>query len=164
MTVMNVDRILQVFNDCQVDYLLIGGMNFLLRHAANLTFDVDLWIDDTPENRARCEDALSLLDAEWGATVTDWKRTKEFAPGWLENQAMYCLNAPDGAIDIFRSVTGLADWHDSAARSVSETTQLGTRYRGLSDADMLACQLALEPGQRKMDRVTFLSQKGSSTP
>jgi hypothetical protein len=29
---MNVDKILGTFGDCGVDYLLIGGMNFLLRH------------------------------------------------------------------------------------------------------------------------------------
>ena len=28
---MNIDHILQTFNVCEVDYLLIGGMNFLLR-------------------------------------------------------------------------------------------------------------------------------------
>ena len=26
---MNIDHILQTFNTCEVDYLLIGGMNFL---------------------------------------------------------------------------------------------------------------------------------------
>ena len=61
MTAMNVDQILRAFNETQVEYILIGGMNFLLRHAPILTFDVDLWIDDTPENRARCEAALRWL-------------------------------------------------------------------------------------------------------
>ena len=163
MTAMNVDQILSAFNETQVEYILIGGMNFLLRHAPILTFDVDLWIDDTPENRARCEAALARLHAEWGERASDWKRTGEFAPGWLERQTVYCLNSPHGAIDIFRTVTGLGDWHASAAKSVSEKTQNGTIYHGLSDADMLACQLALEPGQRKMERVTFLSQQGTSS-
>ena len=52
---MNVDEILRVFNECGVEYLLIGGMNFLLRHQPVLTYDIDLWIRDTPMNRAvRC--------------------------------------------------------------------------------------------------------------
>ena len=51
---MDVHLILQTFNAHRVDYLLIGGMNFLLFHEPVLTFDVDLWIDDVPENlRAR---------------------------------------------------------------------------------------------------------------
>jgi hypothetical protein len=37
---MNVDAILRALNDAQADYLLIGGMNFLIRHAPELTFDV----------------------------------------------------------------------------------------------------------------------------
>jgi hypothetical protein len=38
---MNIDHILQTFNTCEVDYLLIGGMNFLLRHEPVLTYDID---------------------------------------------------------------------------------------------------------------------------
>jgi hypothetical protein len=40
---MNIDRILETFNRRDVSYLLIGDMNFLLRHAPVLTYDVDLW-------------------------------------------------------------------------------------------------------------------------
>ena len=39
---MNVDEILGSLNTEQVDYILIGGMNFLLRHIPELTFDVDI--------------------------------------------------------------------------------------------------------------------------
>jgi hypothetical protein len=38
---MNVDEILGELGAAGVDYLLIGGMNFLLRHEPELTFDVD---------------------------------------------------------------------------------------------------------------------------
>ena len=58
---MDVDLILQTFNAHRVDYLLIGGMNFLLFHEPVLTFDVDLWIDDAPENLRRAEQALGEL-------------------------------------------------------------------------------------------------------
>jgi hypothetical protein len=37
---MNVDEILRTLNQEHVDYLLIGGMNFLLRHLPELTYDV----------------------------------------------------------------------------------------------------------------------------
>lgn len=70
---MNVDGILRVFLDCGVDYLLIGGMNFLLRHEPVLTYDIDLWIRDTAENLARCDAALRTLEAAWGATEQDWR-------------------------------------------------------------------------------------------
>ena len=48
---MNVDTILDTMNRNMVDYILIGGMNFLLRHAPVITYDVDLWIKDTSGNR-----------------------------------------------------------------------------------------------------------------
>jgi hypothetical protein len=50
---VNVDRILQASNEAGVEYLLIGGMNFLLRHKPVRTFDVGLWIRDEEANRAR---------------------------------------------------------------------------------------------------------------
>jgi hypothetical protein len=161
---MNVDHIFGTFNEHKVKYVLIGGMNFLLRHAPILTFDVDLWIEDTADNRARCELALAHLDAEWGEKLSDWKPTREFKSGWLERQCVFCLNSPHGAIDIFRSVTGLESWHVSAARCIAEKTQKGTPYLGLSDADMVACQLALEPAQRKMERVKILTQQTPPSP
>lgn len=39
---MNVDGILRGLNDHGVEYILIGGMNFLLRHRPVLTYDVDI--------------------------------------------------------------------------------------------------------------------------
>ena len=37
---MNIDLILSEMNTARVDYLLIGGVNFLLRHNGPLTHDV----------------------------------------------------------------------------------------------------------------------------
>jgi hypothetical protein len=137
--VMDVDQILATMNDCQVEYLLIGGMNFLLRHEPVLTFDVDLWINDREANRRRCERALEMLEAEWGETDSDWGKVAERGPGWLDRQPVFCLNSPSGAIDIFRSVTGLADWAASRVRASRNMTAGGAAYWGLSDEDMLYC-------------------------
>jgi len=35
---MNIDRVLQSLAKNEVDYLLIGGVNFLLRHAPEITY------------------------------------------------------------------------------------------------------------------------------
>ena len=50
---MNVEHILRVMQRHQVAFILIGGMNFLLRHQPVVTFDVDFWIDDRADNRRR---------------------------------------------------------------------------------------------------------------
>ncbi len=161
---MNVDHILDTFNRQSVAYLLFGGMNFLLRHQPILTFDVDLWIEDTAGNRRRCESALAALDAEWGRTNADWGPVATKPAGWLDQQFVFCLNSPHGAIDVFRSVRGLADWQASFQAAVAEQTSAGTKYHGLSDADMLQCQLALDPVAQKKDRIQVLQSKTRPSP
>ncbi|MEM8866418.1 MAG: hypothetical protein AAGF31_12810 [Planctomycetota bacterium] len=153
---MNVDAILSAMNSAGVNYLLIGGMNFMLRHKPVLTYDVDLLIEDTQENRLNCESALTNLQAEWGVTDEDWGPVAERASGWLDRQGIYCLNCPDGAVDIMRWVPGIDDWSAVWQRSVVERTKSGVAYRGLSDEDMLRCQLALGESHRKADRVRYL--------
>ena len=155
---MNIDHILAVFNRHKVRYLLIGGVNFLLRHKPVLTFDVDFWIEDTETNRRRCEESLNELNAEWGRTDADWGPVANLVPGWLSQQPVFCLTSPHGAIDIFRSVQGLSDWATVFAVSVSGTTASGTAYTGLSDADMLTCQLSIPLESRKNDRVQELQK------
>jgi hypothetical protein len=155
---MNIDHIFETLNRYLVSYLLIGGMNFALRHKPILTFDVDLWIDDSKENRSACELALSDLQAEWGRTDDDWQQVSTFPAGWLERQHVFCLNSPSGPIDIFRSVEGLGSWQDSEAMATTESTISGVPYRGLSDLDMLRCQYALPESIRKIERVAILEQ------
>lgn len=154
---MNVDKILRTFGDCGVAYLLIGGMNFLLRHEPVLTYDIDFWIHDTAENRGRCDAALRTLDAAWGATEQEW-RPVAVQPGWLSWQDVFCLTSPSGAIDIFRTVTGLASWEECNARACPGLTAGGVPYRGLCDEDMIACQLALPPEHRRLSRIDVLER------
>ncbi len=155
---MNIDAIFAAMNQSDVHYLLIGGMNFMLRHRPLLTYDVDFWIEDTEENRRACEQALANLNAEWGSTEENWAPTSQLSAGWLEKQAIYCLNSPHGAIDIMRVVKGLDNWQESWRRGIDEKTGAGTRYRGLSDNDMLQCQLALSESQQKAERVRILRE------
>jgi hypothetical protein len=159
---MVVNEILNLLNrhDCQ--FMLIGGMNFMLRHQPILTYDVDVWIEDSPENRNRCEIALSAMKAEWGKTENDWGPVSELPSGWLSQQALYCLITPHGALDVFRSVAGLDDWNSCRQRSVVEYTAEGISYFGLSDEDMLKCQLVLTEAEQKTDRVRFLRNAISS--
>lgn len=160
---MNVDYILSTLNAQQVAYILIGGMNFLLRHAPVLTYDVDFWIEDTSENRARCERALRELGAEWGPSEEDWGPVASKQAGWLTSQAVFCLASPHGAIDVFRFVKGLGSWSSARARACVGNTAAGTPFVGLSDEDMLACQLALPEGQRNETRIRALRQSLGET-
>lgn len=160
---MNVDHILRTFGGCGVEFLLIGGMNFLLRHEPVLTYDIDLWVRDTSANLARCDAALRLLEAEWGDSEQTW-RPVAAQPGWLARQSVFCLTSPSGAIDIFRSVTGLPSWDQSNSRAIAGRTATGVEYRGLCDDDMLACQLALPEGERRLTRIDTLRRAVRDRP
>jgi hypothetical protein len=155
---MNIDHILETFNQQGVEYILLGGMNFLLRHKPVLTFDIDFWINDIPDNLARCEKALAALDASWGATDATWGKVALLAAGWLSSQIMFCTMSPHGAIDVFRSIKGLDCWEKCAGSAVKEKTAAGIEYLGLSDEDMLKCQYALDESQRKLDRIKTLEE------
>jgi len=155
---MNVDAILKALNDSQVDYLLIGGMNFLIRHLPELTFDVDVWVADDPENLQRLNRALGLLGANWGRTEAEWAPVADDWR-WLQTQGVFCLTTEHGALDVFRDVRGLEGRYLACqAHSISGQTAAGIAFKGLSDEDMLACQEALPPGERKTRRIEILRQ------
>lgn len=155
---MDIDRILATFNEHQVAYLLIGGVNFLLRHKPVTTLDIDLWVEDTPENLDRCEKALANLKAQWGRSEQEWGPVALQSSGWLRTQMVFCLMSPSGAIDIFRRVKGLGAWQNCYARAEGERTPAGVPYNALADIDMLQCQLALPECEQKQDRIRDLKQ------
>jgi hypothetical protein len=153
---MQVDAILEAFARREVDSILIGGMNFLLRHQPVLTFDVDFWVRDSDENLARVTEALRDLGAEWGEKEDSWGPIPNDTR-WLLRQSMVCLTTNYGAVDIFREVKGLEGQYDFChARSKPAQTSSGIRFRSLADEDMLACQLALPESERRLDRVAYL--------
>ena len=155
---MNVDAILQALNEEQVDYMLIGGMNFLLRHLPELTFDVDIWVRDTPDNLNRTNRALQRLGAEWGATDREW-RPVPADPSWLQRQGCFFLTTKHGALDIFRDVRGLEGrYEECKAVAVGSKTGTGVKFAALSDVHMLACQEALAPHEQKPKRMETLRQ------
>ena len=153
---MNVDHILRELNGHDVACILIGGMNFLLRHAPIVTFDVDIWVEDTEENLDRCEKALAALRAEWGAADDDWGPVAAKQPGWLRRQVLFCLTSPHGSIDVFRAVKGLESWATCRGRAYKGETALGTPYWGLSDEDMLRSQTVLDAHEQNQQRVRML--------
>ncbi len=135
---MNVDEILRVLSDEQVDYLLIGGMNFLLRHLPELTFDVDIWVRDEAENLERLNRALGVLGAAWGEAENDWRPVPEQGH-WLQRQGCYCLTTEHGALDVFRDVRGLEGRYDECkVAGLYSKTSSGVPYHALSDEHMLA--------------------------
>jgi hypothetical protein len=153
---VDADAILQAFANRLVDCILIGGMNFALRHEPVMTFDVDFWVADTDENLQRVNESLRDLGAQWGPDENSWKPVSEDFT-WLRRQSIFWPSSAHGAIDIFREVIGLEGQYAACLkRSIPSLTPTGIPYRSLSDADMLACQTALPENLRRLDRVRYL--------
>lgn len=160
---MNVDLILSTFNEEGADYILIGGMNFFLVHEPVSTLDVDLWVADEDTNLRAVHAALGKLSAEvsfdpkgeqWQliAQLSDWR--------WLRRAPLFCLNSPNGSIDVFRHVRGLEAGYESLRDSCPLCrTPSGISFRSLSDTLMIQCQLALDEAERKQDRLRALGYR-----
>ena len=51
---------LTILNDCQVDYLVVGGYAYIHCAEPRYTKDIDLWIRPTMENALRLRDVVGL--------------------------------------------------------------------------------------------------------
>jgi hypothetical protein len=67
----DVVRICRALNDSGARYLLIGGFAVIAHGAGRFTKDIDLLVDDAPENVARVKRALSVLADNAAAEVAD---------------------------------------------------------------------------------------------
>jgi hypothetical protein len=155
---LDFESVFLAMNACDVDYILIGGLNYYLAFRPVSTQDIDLFIDDEPENRNRCEKALTTLDAEWGKGDYDWGPVATKSPGWLSAQGVYCLLTNAGPVDIFRSLAGVESYAMAKETSVDFCTSFGTAIKLLSPQFLLACQLAIPEHARRIDRVRHLQE------
>lgn len=64
-------RICRALNEHGARYLLIGGFAVIAHGAGRFTKDIDLLIDDSPDNVARVRAALSVLADNAVAEVAD---------------------------------------------------------------------------------------------
>ena len=64
-------RICRALNEAGVRYVLIGGFALIAHGAGRFTKDIDLLVDDAPENVARIRRGLSVLADNAAAEVDD---------------------------------------------------------------------------------------------
>lgn len=67
----DVIRICRALNEAGARYLLIGGFAVIAHGAGRFTKDIDLLVDDAPENVARLKRGLSILADNAAAEVGD---------------------------------------------------------------------------------------------
>jgi hypothetical protein len=154
---LNFREIFRRLNEENARWPLAGGMNVFLQHGHDLTQDVDIFIEATSANFAAVNRALRRMNAAWGATSDNWKPVPE-DPNWLARQSVICMTTQLGFLDIFTSLPGIDETYDQVWRRAFIGDISGVAFRGLCNADMLACQKALPENERKLDRIRLLER------
>lgn len=95
------DEILELWNTLakyNVRYIMIGGFAVNLHRFNRATTDIDLYIDDTSENRSRLGEALEALEISTKEII----ERMQFIPGWS------IINLMSGfPLDMMTTVKGL---------------------------------------------------------
>ncbi len=86
-------------NEHQVRYIMVDGLATFFHGYNRVTEDVDMWIDDTLDNRKRLRAAFR--DLQYGDMES--LETMEFVPGWTT------FYAAGVELDIMTSMKGLED-------------------------------------------------------
>ena len=67
----DVSRVCRALNDAGARYMIIGGFAVIAHGATRFTKDLDLLVDDAPDNIARIKQGLSVLADNAAAGVAD---------------------------------------------------------------------------------------------
>lgn len=93
-----------------VKYIIVGGFATVLNGHTRLTLDVDIWIDDTLENRTNLKNAL----VDVGLDDLPQLLTIDFVPGWSS------IKLPSGfELDIMSSLAGFPKEQFNTSYSLS---------------------------------------------
>ncbi len=68
----------KVLNQCKVKYIMVGGFATNFHGFSRFTADVDLWLEDSLENRRNFREAMKIMN------IGDFEvlETMEFTAGW----------------------------------------------------------------------------------
>jgi hypothetical protein len=102
-------------NECHVRYIMVGGVATNLHGYQRTTDDIDVWIDDTPENRQR------LRTAMLNYTGIDYfmLESMQIIPGWTS------FNLNNGVrLDFMLTVKGLEGFSFEACLNLAAVADI----------------------------------------
>lgn len=88
-------------NRCSVQYIMVGGLSVNFNGYKRVTDDLDLWLNDTAENRRNLRNAFKELDYGDFQSL----ETMQFLPGWTQFYV-----GPGIVLDIMTSMKGLEEY------------------------------------------------------
>lgn len=129
----NFKELLQLLNDCQVDYLIVGGYAVMRYAEPRFTKDLDIWVGFSPDNSRRVFTAL----ARFGAPLRQDGVTEET---FSVAQTVYQIGVPPVRVDILTSIRGCL-FEEAWGRRVPGI-MYGVPVHFISLADLIANQRA----------------------
>src|SRR5882672_6317026 len=106
-------ELLQLLNEFQVEYLIVGGFAVMKYGEPRYTKDLDLWVHNSSENSLRVVDALR----KFGAPLDHDGIT---ARTFTEKQVVYQIGIAPVRIDILTEITGV-EFSDAWRKRVAST-------------------------------------------
>ncbi len=86
------------FNDCQVEYLVVGAHAVMFYARPRFTKDLDVWVSPTPENAQRVWRALTVF----GAPLQDVTSSS-----FTDQKLVYQVDIKPNRFDIMMGITGV---------------------------------------------------------
>ena len=127
-------ELLQLLNEFQVEYLIVGGFAVMKYGEPRYTKDLDIWVHNSPENSVRVVEALT----KFGAPLEHDGIT---AHTFTEAQVVYQIGIAPVRIDILTEITGV-EFTDAWTKRVGGTF-FGVPVHFISLDDLLANKRAL---------------------
>ena len=145
-------ELLQLLNDFEVEYLIVGGFAVMKYSEPRYTKDLDVWVHNSRQNSLRVVEALK----KFGAPVDHDKVTAETL---TDKQVVYQIGIAPVRIDILTGITGVL--FSEAWRKRVAGTFFGIPVHFISLEDLIANKQAVG---RESDLRDLKRNSGTSTP
>ena len=143
-------ELLQLLNEFEVEYLIVGGFAVMKYGEPRYTKDLDVWVHNSPHNSARLVGALK----KFGAPLEHDRITAET---FTEKQLVYQIGIAPVRVDILTEITGV-QFHDAWKRRVA-STYFGVPVHFISWDDLVANKQALGRSSDLKDLKESASEK-----
>src|ERR1700694_1188705 len=127
-------ELLQLLNEFQVEYLIVGGFAVMKYGEPRYTKDLDIWVHNSGQNSARLVEALT----KFGAPLEHDGIT---AHTFTEAQVVYQIGIAPVRIDILTEITGVE--FPDAWRKRAASTFFGVPVNFISLDDLVANKQSL---------------------
>src|SRR6202158_173863 len=131
---LTLQRMLQLLNEFEAEYLIVGGFAVMKYGEPRYTKDLDVWVHNSAQNSLRVVGALT----KFGAPLEHDGITSET---FTEKQVVYQIGIAPARIDILTEITGV-EFLDAWRKRVASTF-FGVPVNFISLDDLVANKQAL---------------------